>query len=132
MNTVWLQKAAYTRILEETIRKMPCETGGILMGYWGSAGEAVVTTIIGPGPKAVHKRTSFVPDYEYDKKEIGRHYEQSGFTETYLGDWHTHPYAAAYLSEQDKKTLKKIADFEPARLVKPLMMILGTDVTRLN
>jgi integrative and conjugative element protein (TIGR02256 family) len=126
MNTVWLNRTAYTHILEEALSKMPCETGGVLMGYWGSEGEAVVTAIIGPGPKAVHKLSSFVPDDAYHKQEISRHYQQSGQTETYLGDWHTHPFSKAYLSDPDKKTLRKIADFKHARLAKPLMMILGT------
>jgi integrative and conjugative element protein (TIGR02256 family) len=132
MNKVWLEKAAYTHILEEALHKMPCETGGILMGYWSNEDEVVVTAIVGPGPKAVHKLTSFVPDNEYHKQEISWRYEQSGYTETYLGDWHTHPFTASYLSDRDKKTLKKIADFEHARLEKPLMMILGTQPFKLN
>lgn len=132
MTNVWLYKAAYTRILEEALRKMPNETGGILMGYWGNADEAVVTAIVGPGPKAIHKPVSFVPDHHYHTEEISWRYQQSGFTETYLGDWHTHPHAKAYMSERDKKTLKRIADFKEARLEKPLMMILGTQPFSLN
>lgn len=121
-----LPKDVYTQILEEALRKMPYETGGILIGYWGSAGEAIITAVVGPGPNAKHRKGSFVPDDVYHKEQIDYHYQQSGRTEVYLGDWHTHPCAAAYLSDPDKATLKKIADFEQARLEKPLMMILGT------
>lgn len=132
MNKVWLPQIAYTHILEEALSKMPNETGGILIGYWGNAGEAVVTAIVGPGPKAIHKPTSFIPDHRYHTEEVSRYYQQSGFTETYLGDWHTHPYAQAYMSERDRKTLRGIADFKEARLEKPLMMILGTQPFGLN
>lgn len=126
MNTVWLNKDAYMRILEEAIRKMPRETGGVLIGYWVSPNIALVTDIVGPGPKAIHKPSSFVPDSEYHNAEVSRHYQDSGRIETYLGDWHTHPYAKAYMSGRDRKTLKGIAAFKEARLEKPIMMILGT------
>lgn len=106
---------------------MPLETGGVLMGYWGSANEAVITAVIGPGPKAMHKKRSFRPDSAYHEQEIARLYAESGRTETYLGDWHTHPGAAAYMSFRDEETLNTIANYQEARLQRPLMMILGTD-----
>lgn len=97
------------------------------MGYWANSQEAVVTQIIGPGPQAIHTTMSFSPDHDYQVREIARLYDVSGHTETYLGDWHTHPKAEAYLSGRDKKTLKTIAAYKPARLKKPIMLILGTN-----
>lgn len=126
MYTVWLQKSVYTHLLEEAIQKMPCETGGVLMGYWGNTHEAVVTAIIGPGPNAIHRERMFKPDNDYHTKEIARHYELSRREETYLGDWHTHPGGPAYLSGKDEQTLRQIASYAEARLPQPLMMILGT------
>jgi integrative and conjugative element protein (TIGR02256 family) len=126
ISKVWLARDAYTQLLEEAIRKMPLETGGILLGYWGSHCEVVVTKLVGPGPKAIHKEHSFAPDTKYHETEISRHYDSSERKEIYLGDWHTHPFARAYLSEQDRLTIKNIADYAPARLNKPIMMILGT------
>jgi integrative and conjugative element protein (TIGR02256 family) len=124
--TIWVKESAYRAILEEAIGKMPFETGGVLLGYWGNEREAVVTMVVGPGPHAVHKKRSFVPDNEFHLGEIAKQYDLSDRTETYLGDWHTHPKARAYLSWQDEATLKRIAAFRPARLQKPCMMILGT------
>ncbi|WP_170865260.1 MULTISPECIES: Mov34/MPN/PAD-1 family protein [Hymenobacter] len=125
--TLWLSESAYKAILLEAMRRMPCETGGILLGYWSTPQEAVITAIIGPGPKAVHRKRSFQPDSTYHEREIARHYEESGRTETYLGDWHTHPKAGAYMSSKDESTLRVLADYAPARLLTPIMMILGTD-----
>ncbi|MCB2410749.1 Mov34/MPN/PAD-1 family protein [Hymenobacter lucidus] len=124
--TIWLPQLAYIAILEEAITKMPCETGGILIGYWGSSTEVVVTAVVGPGPKAIHKKRSFRPDNAYHEQEIARLYTQSGRTETYLGDWHTHPAAAAYMSFRDELTLRSLAEYKQARLTQPLMLILGT------
>lgn len=123
---VWLKESAYNAILIEALRQVPYETGGVLIGYWGNYWEAVVTEVIGPGPEAIHKKRSFVPDHIYHEHEIEKSYSKSGRTETYLGDWHTHPKTNAYLSSQDKSTIYRIADHEEARLEKPLMIILGT------
>ncbi|WP_169728054.1 Mov34/MPN/PAD-1 family protein [Pontibacter actiniarum] len=123
---VWLRESAYNAVLVEAIKAMPRETGGVLIGYWGNLYEAVVTDVIGPGSLAVHKRHSFVPDNTHHVREIEKAYLKSDRTETYLGDWHTHPKSGAYLSERDQSTLLKIANYKEARLTKPLMMVLGT------
>lgn len=123
---IWLKKDVLVQIQEDAIKWDDKETGGVLIGYWANENTAVITSIVGPGPNAVHRPTSFVPDQDYHVREIERIYAVSNRTETYLGDWHSHPQAAAYLSGQDKITLRKIARYKPARLPKPLMLILGT------
>jgi integrative and conjugative element protein (TIGR02256 family) len=71
---LWLKESAYNAILVETIKQMPFETGGVLIGYWGNEWEAVVTEVIGPGPKAIYKKYSFVPDHKYHEREIEKAY----------------------------------------------------------
>ena len=123
--TVWIAPPALDGILVETVRMAPQETGGVLVGY-GDVGEGfVVTAAVGPGPDAVHDPYRFVPDHEYHEREVARHYHESGRTETYLGDWHSHPTAAAYLSPRDRKTLRGIARERDARAPTPLMMVVG-------
>lgn len=129
---VWLKESAYVALLIDTIKFMPNETGGVIIGYWGNEHEAVVTEIVGPGPKAVHKKFSFTPDDDFHIEEVERFYQKSGRTETYLGDWHTHPNSSAYLSGQDKATLVKIGNYEQARLTMPMMMVLGTKPFQLS
>jgi integrative and conjugative element protein (TIGR02256 family) len=104
----------------------PAETGGVLLGYWvEEGGEPVVTHAIGPGPEAVHERTRFIPDDEYQYAEIARLYRESGRRLSYLGDWHTHPGGAAYLSRNDRATLRRIASYAAARAPRPVMLILA-------
>ena len=101
----------------------PKETGGVLMGYQ-AGGDIVVTTVIGPGPNAVHGGYSFVPDYEFQEIEIARVYKDSGRISVYLGDWHTHPDGLDRLSEPDRRTLKAISNYRDARIEKPVMAVL--------
>lgn len=125
-SAAWLSRAVLAEIVGEAARAEPCETGGVLMGYWaGRPSEPVITYAVGPGPGAVHERTRFVPDHEYQSAEIAKLYRESGRRLCYLGDWHTHPGAAAYLSEQDLRTLNRIAAQEDARAPRPLMLVLG-------
>ena len=84
----------------EAQRAYPQESGGILMGYWVvQPTEAVITDVIGPGPGAIHRDTSFLPDAEYQADQVARRYEASGRLHTYLGDWHSHPNAGPHLSD---------------------------------
>lgn len=123
--TVWLSYKLFLEIFQQDFAHCPNETGGILMGR-KTKSCFLISHIIGPGPKAIHNKSSFIPDNDYHTKEIENiHRETSGMIE-YLGDWHTHPGEEAYLSRRDKTTLKTIAEYEPARLPEPLMMILGT------
>lgn len=120
-----LEREHLTTVLEEYVQMAPLETGGILMGYLLEK-IFVITDIVGPGIKALHTQHTFIPDNDFHETEIARIYEVSGRRHTYLGDWHTHPGSAAYLSKRDKKTLQNISVFKESRLSEPLMLIFGT------
>ena len=121
---LWLRRAVDVALQQAAAQKDPHETGGVLMGY-EQDDSTVVTTCIGPGPKAIHTRTSFVPDYDYQEREIARVYKESGRVSTYLGDWHTHPGGRLRLSRIDRDTLRRIAAHPPARMARPVMVILA-------
>lgn len=123
--TAWLSSAVLASISREADVAVPCETGGVLLGYWSeSPVEPVITHVVGPGPLAKHARDSFVPDHRFHNSEVARLCEVNP-TLQYLGDWHTHPGAAGYLSTADYATLRKIAVSRTARAPRPLMLILG-------
>lgn len=121
--TIWISHSVTDFIFLNGNKWLPKETGGVLMGYRASELEFVITDIIGPGPRAIHGNSTFYPDQQYHESEIRRKYEASENSITYLGDWHTHPNAYPYLSNQDKSTIKKIAAYENARLTHPIMLI---------
>ena len=101
------------------------------MGYEASNnGGIVITKSIGPGMNALHGRSKFRRDNDYQESAIADHFYQERGTETYLGDWHSHPNATSgELSFMDRLTLKKIANFDAARVQISIMAILyGTRV----
>lgn len=123
---LWIPHSQHQHLLEEADRIRLLETGGILLGYWSETQtDAVVTNVVGPGPKAIHRRCSFSPDLQFHIDETARIYTESGRRFGYLGDWHTHPGMPAYLSRQDKGTLRRIARDRKARATQPVMLILG-------
>jgi len=121
---IWIEKNIIENIFSNGVLWLPKETGGILMGYF-LLDQYVITDFIGPGEKAIHKINSFKPDQEFHEREITRIYKESEQKITYLGDWHTHPNSFPYLSETDKRTFKKIADYSKARLSNPIMLVVA-------
>lgn len=126
LGLVWLPRPAIREMQHEADSKFPLETGGIIMGYWARPlREVVITIAIGPGPNAVHERTEFAPDHDFQCSHIADAYQASGRTETYVGDWHAHPFGIPLLSRTDQKTLRRIARTPAARLKNPLMLVLA-------
>lgn len=113
-----------TEMVEEGLRKFPLETGGVIMGFETDAA-VFLTAIIGPGPRAVHRRRSFTPDTEWQSARVAEVYARSGRTENYLGDWHTHPRGTASVSLTDMLAARSIARYAPARCPRPTMLIIG-------
>lgn len=122
----WLPNRVAREMAQEAERLFPLETGGVLLGYWvNSDEEVIITHATRPGPEAIHRPKSFIPDDEYQQAEIARTYEESGRLHTYLSDWHTHPNGSAILSCKDRRTLRKIAKCKDARVTIPIMALLA-------
>ena len=124
---VWISSAAVSAVTGDAELHFPNETGGVLMGYWSSGSEAVVTDSIDGGPLAQRERTSFYPDSEFQARAIEEIHKRSKGSLTYLGDWHTHPRGRLALSPTDKATLRRIARTREARAGSPIMMLLAGD-----
>lgn len=121
----WLPGSVFSQMVDLAMARFPLETGGMLLGYEAENGEAVVTAIIGPGPKARHRRFRFAPDADYQQAELDAHFWRTDGRETYLGDWHTHPRGTPSLSFLDKRTLARIARTPSSGTVNPIMAILA-------
>mgnify|MGYP001590345474 FL=1 len=122
--TVWVPSKLLDEMSALAASAYPDETGGVLMGYDAGNG-LVVTAMAGPGPEAIHERQAFAPDSAYHEAQIARIYRESGRRHTYLGDWHSHPDGGATLTYRDKRTLRAIASYRPARASSPIMGILA-------
>ncbi|MDT0275541.1 Mov34/MPN/PAD-1 family protein [Blastococcus goldschmidtiae] len=122
---VWWAGAALEEALREAQRAFPLETGGLLLGWSTCPGSVVITQVIGPGPDATHRSTSFTPDAAWQEAQLADAYEQAGRRLQYLGDWHTHPRGTARLSSTDRATLRRIAAHADARAPYPVMALLA-------
>lgn len=122
---IWLAPEAVASIETEAAREPTLETGGVLVGWRDVNHAYVVEVAIGPGPLASHEAGNFRPDSRWQVEQLTRLYGESGRTLVYLGDWHTHPSSRPSMSRLDRKTLRSIARFKPARLLHPVMLIRG-------
>lgn len=129
---LWIPEHVLRLMAEEADGRAPDETGGVLLGYWAvppslaplHRAEGVVTAVVGPGPRAEHRRATFSPDHDYHEREIARLYDASERRWAYLGDWHSHPDGTARLSEKDLTTMTRIATEPAARAPHPVMLLL--------
>jgi integrative and conjugative element protein (TIGR02256 family) len=121
----WLPSGILDSLISEADRQYPLETGGVLVGYWGNADDVIVTASVGPGPASVHDRYSYRHDHVWEASQIALHYELSGRSEVYIGDWHTHPNASSgSLSMTDRRSIRRVIKSREARVSRPLMGIL--------
>lgn len=97
------------------------------MGYVDNIGSPVVRHAIGAGDQPLKTRTTFTPDAEAQEAEIARHYALFKGRDSYLGDWHSHPFGTAQLSVLDRRTLRSIARSPEARASNPLMLVVYGD-----
>ncbi len=126
LGIAWIAASAIQYMKAEADRAMPKETGGVLLGYWSAdRTDVVVTECVGPGSKAVHRRSTFVPDHAYHEREVARAYRASGRSITYLGDWHSHPFGPLRLSTADLLTQIRIGRSATARAPEGLMLIIA-------
>jgi len=123
----WIKYSALEKMYLEAERHQPYETGGCLLGYWDKLSNAVVITqSIGPGPNAKHSKYKFWPDHEWQASAIAEIYNESEYSSTYLGDWHSHPlHLNSGLSWRDYRTLSRIAHYPPARAPMPVMAVIS-------
>lgn len=125
MTVLWIEERALCELNAEACRAFPQETGGVLVGYVANGQQPVVVTVIGPGPAAVHQRSRFQPDHQWQCEQLDDIYEHSSGKFVYLGDWHTHPDGSPQMSWLDRRTIRNIAKHAPARCSQPLMLIGG-------
>lgn len=121
--TLILAPSVVRALLDEAWSAWPEETGGVLLGTVSRAG-VHVTEVVGPGPGAVHRTTSFEPDADWQAQQVARLWA-AGQQLTYLGDWHTHPNGSTALSALDRGAMRTIAASPDAQQTRPVMLVLG-------
>lgn len=125
MSQLWISELAFRNMVKEANHAYPMETGGVLVGYFAESGEPVVFAATGPGPRAVHLQSQFMPDHTWQCEQLEDFFQESSGAWVYLGDWHTHPDSSPKMSRLDQRTLRSIAKYKQAENPQPLMLIGG-------
>ena len=114
---------AYNAIIDETFRKDPIETGGILLGHVLDNGLWVVMEVIPPGIDSVHQYAYF----EYDEKFVN--YLAESVATKYenklelLGLWHRHPGSMDTFSGTDDGTNRIFAGLRSCGAISGLVNV---------
>lgn len=121
--TVIFSDKAYNAIIDETFRKDPIETGGILLGHVLDNGLWVVMEVIPPGIDSVHQYAYF----EYDEKFVN--YLAESIATKYenklelLGLWHRHPGSMDAFSGTDDGTNRIFAGLRSCGAISGLVNV---------
>lgn len=126
LSRLWVHEEAVDLMVSEARCCEPFESGGLLLGHRSTKNaDIVVMEVTMPGQEAVRTRLSYSPDQVYDEELVVSRYRASNGRITYLGDWHSHPGAAPYLSKRDRSSLRRIALWPKAYAPNPIMLVVG-------
>ncbi len=116
-----LADEARAKILEESKRCFPCETGGMLVGRVNDKGVQILC-VTGPGPQAQHSEHEFRRDGEYSQNVLDELVDNAQGEYDYIGEWHSHP-ANVGPSAKDFQSLRWIAQNNKYAVTNPILGI---------
>lgn len=114
---------AYNAIIDETFKKDPIETGGILLGHVLDNGTWIVMEVLPPGIYSTHEYAYFEYDdrfVNYLANSVASKYEQEL---SLLGLWHRHPGNMDVFSGTDDGTNTKFASLSPCGAISGLVNV---------
>lgn len=118
----WLSPKAVFQMTEESQAMYPQETGGILIG-WKDGNTFYIEIAIGPGPKAIHKRSRFTRDGDFSQTQLDEIVVETADQWDYIGEWHSHPRKLGP-SVKDLNSLRKIQMDSSYNIIDPILGLL--------
>lgn len=122
-NLIVFSNKAYNAIIDETFRKDPIETGGILLGHRLEGGVWLVTEVIPPGYGSVHQYAYFEPNKEFVDYLILSECSKYNIPLDLLGLWHRHPGSMDTFSGTDDNTNIEYAKLSPYGAISGLVNV---------
>ena len=117
------------RAARQRRRRLPNETGGVLIGYFDVPRKAVYVVDALPAPRdSVEHKEAFVRGYAGLREELAAINARSGGQVGYVGEWHSHPDGAGVgMSPDDAVLLATIAEEMHLEGWPGVMMVVGGD-----
>lgn len=113
---ILLSSTVYEQMIDFLNKKIPNETGGVLLGsVFPYAGTIVITGLLLAPPDSVEEKYRFILGKEGLANNIKDIEKKTNGKVTYLGTWHSHPQGGD-ASQTDRNTYKKllfVRDYEP-------------------
>lgn len=111
-------------MLAETRSRRIVETGGGLFGYLAGADVVVeeISVAAGQTRRAVVR---FHPDVADLQARLDEVLGRSEGSRHLVGEWHTHPWGAPYLSRTDKASIRAAAENDEVGLPNALAIVLA-------
>lgn len=108
--------------------KLPCETGGALLGHWDQSRRTLYVIGATRAPRdSKEERTGFVRGSSPELREcLDWSAKRTGGSVQYIGEWHSHPNGCSTEpSELDRKLFPWIAERLAIDGLPPVMLIVG-------
>lgn len=121
--TIVFSNKAYNAIIDETFKKEPIETGGILLGHILDNGIWIVMEVLPPGTNSIHQYAYFEYDetfVNYLAKSVASKYQVEL---NLLGLWHRHPGSMDVFSGTDDQTNLIFANLNPKGAISGLVNV---------
>lgn len=115
--------AARAALIGHAKSRTDTETGGILIGRRLAPDTVLISRVSPPGPRARHGRFFFSRDVAFLQSYLDEHYDRSGGSDDYVGEWHVHLAFDTPPSCVDRRSLYRIARQPNYATDNPLLII---------
>lgn len=119
-------------VRQERQRKLPRETGGVLLGTWDLQRGIVYVVAMIPSPDDSEERpTSYIRGCQGLESAVSRGVAETDGQLQYIGEWHSHPDGhSANPSEDDCKLFNWVREYTTQDGYPPVMLIVGEKESR--
>ena len=125
---VQLKYELFEKMKTYSMKFLPNETGGTLIGYLHNKNKAaIITDILTVKKGGKSSKTSFYRPPDLVDKQLNKICTKTKGKIYYLGEWHSHPFSAPEPSRLDLTSVKELGDSKKVSMDTPILMIIGNN-----
>ena len=129
--TVFISKPMLGSLLDERSRRLPKETGGVLLGAFDVSRRILYVVHDLPAPEDSCRRpTSFMRGHQDLGEKVESVRQQTKGQLDYVGEWHSHPGKSTRPSAKDRALFDWLKEYRRNDGVPAVMAILGSETSR--
>lgn len=125
----WTIKIAYqieTKFYENRKKKLPCETGGVLIGSYDYERKiCYIVDFISSPEDSIESPRSYIRGSNGLLEKMKKIEDITAGNLGYVGEWHSHPNDCTRQSQDDKMLMQSIAEYNATQSCPGCMVIVG-------